>query len=92
MLVLLWLFGWLVTPGQAQQPMGGPFQISRSTLDNGGGQSDGGVFSIRGTIAQPDSSPLSSTGGSFALTGGFWARGPLVPPGNNLFSDGFESN
>jgi hypothetical protein len=40
------------------------------TIDGGGGTSSGGVFTLSGTIGQPDAGVMS--GGSFTLTGGFW--------------------
>lgn len=53
--------------------------ISRFTVDGGGGASTGGVFSVGGTIGQPDAGQM--TGGSFALAGGFWAGGGGVVSG-----------
>ena len=50
---------------------GGPFDLSWSTIDNGGGSSKGGQFSLSGTIGQPDAGVL--TGGNFKLEGGFWS-------------------
>lgn len=48
------------------------YSLNWATIDGGGGTSTGGVFTVRGTIGQPDAGgPL--TGGSFAVTGGFWA-------------------
>jgi len=42
------------------------------TFDGGGGTSTGGVYSVSGTIGQPDAGgPM--TGGNFSLTGGFWS-------------------
>jgi hypothetical protein len=46
------------------------------TVDGGGGTSTGGVYSVSGTIGQPDAGTMS--GGSFTLTGGFWALPGLV--------------
>jgi hypothetical protein len=40
------------------------------TIDGGGGTSTGGVYSVSGTIGQPDAGHLS--GGNFTLDGGFW--------------------
>jgi hypothetical protein len=40
------------------------------TVDGGGGTSTGGVFTVSGTIGQPDAGRMS--GGTFALEGGFW--------------------
>jgi hypothetical protein len=50
---------------------GGPYDLSWSTLDNGGGRSTGGQFALSGTIGQPDAGALS--GGQFKLEGGFWS-------------------
>ncbi len=48
------------------------YSIPWHTLDGGGGTSTGGVYSVSGTIGQPDAGgPM--TGGPFTLTGGFWA-------------------
>jgi hypothetical protein len=56
----------------ARAQSGGQFDLSWSTIDNGGGASSGGQFTITGTAGQPDAStPL--TGGQFSLTGGFWS-------------------
>ena len=38
----------------------------------GGGTSTGGVYSVSGTIGQPDASGAMS-GGNYSLTGGFWS-------------------
>jgi len=50
----------------------GQYSIDWSTIDGGGGTSTGGVYSVSGTIGQPDAGgPM--TGGNYSLTGGFWA-------------------
>jgi len=55
------------------------------TIDGGGGTSTGGVFSVSGTIGQPDASgPM--TGGNFSLTGGFWALYAAPTPGAPLLT------
>jgi hypothetical protein len=41
------------------------------TMDGGGGTSTGGVYTIQGTIGQPDAGLMS--GGSYSLVGGFWS-------------------
>jgi hypothetical protein len=54
------------------------FSIDWFTIDGGGGTSTGGVFTVRGTIGQPDAGgPM--TGGNYSLTGGFWAWPIAVP-------------
>jgi hypothetical protein len=57
------------------------FTIDWHTIDGGGGTSTGGVFTVSGTIGQPDAGgPM--TGGNYSLTGGFWALpGIIQTPG-----------
>jgi hypothetical protein len=53
---------------------GGGYDLSWSTVDNGGTMfSTGGGYSLGGTIGQLDAGALSGEG--YALTGGVWARG-----------------
>lgn len=48
------------------------FNIDAHTIAGGGGTSTGGVYSVSGTIGQPDAAgPL--TNGQYSVTGGFWA-------------------
>jgi len=48
------------------------YSIDWFTIDGGGGTSTGGVYSVSGTIGQPDAGgPL--TNGQYSVTGGFWA-------------------
>jgi len=62
------------------------YSIDWFTLDGGGGTSTGGVYSVSGTIGQPDAGgPLS--GGQYSLTGGFWSLLSVVQtPGSPLLS------
>jgi hypothetical protein len=46
------------------------YSIDWFTIDGGGGTSTGGVYSVSGTIGQPDAGHMS--GGAFTLDGGFW--------------------
>src|SRR5215510_4725823 len=46
------------------------YSIDWFTIDGGGGTSTGGVYSVTGTIGQPDAGHLSS--GNFTIDGGFW--------------------
>ena len=56
------------------------YQIDWYKIAGGGGTSTGGVYSVSGTIGQPDvGGPMS--GGNFSLTGGFWALYAVQPPG-----------
>lgn len=48
------------------------YSIDWHTIDGGGSTSTGGVYSVSGTIGQPDAGgPL--TNGQYSVTGGFWA-------------------
>ena len=49
------------------------FNIDWFTIDGGGGTSTGGVYSVSGTIGQPDANSTPMAGGNFSLTGGFWS-------------------
>jgi hypothetical protein len=48
------------------------FNIDWFTIDCGGGTSTGGVYSVSGTIGQPDAG-ARMTNGNYSLTGGFWS-------------------
>jgi hypothetical protein len=48
------------------------YTIDWHTIDGGGGTSTGGVYSLSGTIGQPDAGP-TMTNGQYSVTGGFWA-------------------
>ena len=47
------------------------YSIDWYTIDGGGGTSTGGVYTVSGTIGQPDAGTMS--GGNYSLTGGFWS-------------------
>ena len=54
------------------------YAIDWFTIDGGGGTSTGGVYSVTGTLGQPDAGgPL--TNGPYSITGGFWALPTAVP-------------
>ena len=55
------------------------------TMDGGGGTSMGGVYSVTGTIGQPDAGAVM-TGGNYTLQGGFWAIQAVQTPGAPLLS------
>ena len=61
------------------------FAVDWFSVDGGGGTSTGGVFSVSGTIGQPDAGHMS--GGSFTLEGGFWGIiAAIQTPGAPLLS------
>lgn len=53
----------------------GSYDLSRWTVDSGGGRGSGGPYTIVGTIGQPDADSL--TGGGYTLGGGFWGGGAV---------------
>lgn len=67
----------------AQVLTGGPWTLTSSTADNGGGLSTGGSWTVTGTIGQPDAASAASTTGAFAVTGGFWTDATVIPTENN---------
>jgi len=69
---LLLLFG--ATAINAQN-----YTIDWFTIDGGGGTSTGGVYTVQGTIGQPDAGIL--TGGNYSLQGGFWGLVAAVREG-----------
>src|SRR6266705_2562777 len=64
-IAILWLLVMVGTTVVAQS-----YSIDWFTIDGGGGTSTGGVYSVSGTIGQPDAGKMS--GGNFTLEGGFW--------------------
>ena len=53
------------------------YSIDWYKIAGGGGTSTGGVYSVSGTIGQPDAS-TAMTGCNYSLTGGFWALAQVV--------------
>jgi hypothetical protein len=47
-----------------------PSAVDWFTIDGGGGVSTGGVYTVSGSIGQPDAGTMS--GGNYTLAGGFW--------------------
>jgi hypothetical protein len=62
----LMVFAWLSVSTVLAQT----YSIDWMTIDGGGGTSTGGVYSVSGTIGQPDAGTMS--GGTYTLDGGFW--------------------
>ncbi len=55
---------------------GQSYSIDWSTIDGGGGTGTGGVYTVSGTIGQPDAGAISA--GTFTLSGGFWGSVAVV--------------
>ena len=76
-----------LTLHEFMQSKGAGFAVNWYSIDGGGGlQSTGPGFALSGTIGQPEAA--TSTGGTFSLTGGFWA---IRSDSSKVFCDGFES-
>lgn len=52
------------------------YSVDWFNIGGGGGQSSGGVYTLNGTIGQPDSGRAS--GGAYTLHGGFWSAFAVV--------------
>ncbi len=63
-ILFIGLTAWL-TSASAQQ-----YSLQWSTLDGGGGTGTGGVYTVSGTVGQPDAGTMSR--GNYTLQGGFW--------------------
>lgn len=60
------------------------YALPWSTVDGGGGSSNGGNFALDSTAGQPDAGPLisgsASSGGNYSLVGGFWTAVAVTAP------------
>jgi hypothetical protein len=81
------IIGFMAVSTTLAQSSGGDFEMTKSTIDCGGGFADADAYSLDATIGQPDASAQPSVGGEFALAGGFWAAAALDEV---IFQDGFE--
>lgn len=62
-------------------------ELTRWTVDSGGGRLTGGSYVLQGTVGQPD--PGSASAGGTSLQSGFWF-GESVSPTDAVFKDSFE--
>lgn len=71
----------LVSPTSAAfAQTGGPYELTWTTVDVGGGALTGGAYSLVSTIGQAEASPAAS-GGAYSLVGGVWGgSGGVTPP------------
>ena len=62
----------------------GGYDLSWWTVDGGGYTfSEGGGYSLGGTIGQPDAGVLS--GGGYTLSGGFWGGGAVAAEEHKIY-------
>lgn len=67
------------------------YSIDWYKVSGGGGTSTGGVYSVSGTIGQPDASGAMS-GGQYSATGGFWALYAVQTSGAPLLTISYAEN
>ena len=72
---------WLVLSG-CPRACAQTYSIDWHKVAGGGGTSTGSVYSVSGTIGQPDAGSVS--GGTYSLSGGFWALYAVQTPGAPL--------
>jgi hypothetical protein len=73
MLVLLLL---MLTTVTVFAQTGGGYDLTWSTIDDGGGTSSGDTYTLDGTIGQFDAGVMS--GGAYTVSGGFWGGSAAV--------------
>ena len=77
----VWRISWIILHSAlCLRALGQSYSIDWSTIDGGGGTSTGGVYSVSGTIGQPDAGPTMS-GGNYSVDGGFWSLFAVQTPG-----------
>jgi hypothetical protein len=67
------------------------YSIDWYKISGGGGTSTGGIYSVSGSIGQPDASG-ALTGGNYSVTGGFWSLYAVQTPGAPLLTITYSAN
>jgi hypothetical protein len=67
------------------------YSVDWYKVAGGGGTSTGGVYSVSGTIGQPDASGAMS-GGPYSVTGGFWSLYAVQTAGAPLLTITYAGN
>lgn len=70
-LLVLLIFGALGPDQDTTLAQSGDYDLAWWTVDGGGGTSRGGVYTLTGTVGQPDAKVMTSNG--YTLVGGFWS-------------------
>ncbi len=69
------------------------YSIDWYKVAGGGGVSTGGVYSVSGTIGQPEAGAnCAMSGGNYSLTGGFWSLYAVQTPGAPLLAITLSGN
>ena|SRR5438445_1528952 len=72
------ILGIILIPVSTMPQSGGQFEITKSVIGGGGGQTAGGTFTLDSTLGQPIGG-ATSVGGTFEIGSGFWGGGlPLA--------------
>jgi hypothetical protein len=80
--LFLALIAFLLLSSVARAQSGSGYDLTWNTVDGGGYTwSEGGGYSLGGTVGQPDAGAISGEG--YTLAGGFWGGG-LIPYRINL--------
>ena len=64
---------------------GQTYSIDWSTINGGGDTGAGGVYSVSGTVGQPDANG-ATTGGNYSVNDGFWSVAVVQTPGAPLLT------
>lgn len=81
-LTITLLLGFLASSFVAMAQNG--YELPWYSIDGGAARSQEGVFTLAGTIGQPDTGEMS--GGDYSLQGGYWASEPeIIPSGKDIF-------
>ncbi len=64
---------------------GQSYSVDWYKISGGGGTSTGSVYTVTGTIGQPDAGG-AMTGGNYSLSGGFWSLYAVQTPGAPLLT------
>src|SRR5262245_30007329 len=63
------------------------YSVDWYKVDSGAGTSTGGVYSVTGSIGQPDASATPMSGGNYSVVGGFWSFAAAIQtPGAPLLT------
>ena len=69
----------LAVAGAALAQTGNGYDLTWWTVDGGGGEVQGGGYTLTGTAGQPEPGPVLA-GGDYALYSGFWSAASATPP------------
>ena len=69
----------LIVASAALAQSGNGYDLTWWTVDGGGGQVQGGGYTLTGTAGQPEPGPVLA-GGDYTLHSGFWPAAPAAPP------------